>query len=164
MAQDIQKRGESLFESFGKGTIAPFDWLRSEVDHLFDEITNHQQRRMFNWPSQAMMRAPSVDLEDRDKEFRLTAELPGFEIGDVELEMKDGSLHLVAKREEMKEERKDAMLLCERQAGRIERLIPLPQAVDIGRAHATLRQGVLTVTLPKKGKPESEVRKIAVQA
>ena len=147
-----------------KQPAAPFDWLRQEVDHLFDEFFHHQQRRMFDWPTLGAQRVPSVDLDDKGGEFCLTAELPGFEVKDVTLEIKDGSLRIAANREDSKEERSDTMLLRERRSGSIERLVPLPQAVEMDKATASLKEGVLTVTLPKKAEVAPAAQQIPIQA
>lgn len=162
MAEDIRNAQQGRVETTGKDAPAPFDWLRQEVDHLFDEFFHHQQRRLFTWPANGFARVPSIDLEDRASEFRLTAEMPGFEIKDIELEMRDGSLHITAAHENTKEERGENMLVCERHSGRIERLIALPQAVDIAKAKATLRSGILTVNLPKKEVVGPEAHRIAI--
>lgn len=169
MPEQSQKPIESAAASVpvkqsGAKAAGPFDWLRQEVDHLFDEFYHHQERRLIDWPTLAMPRMPSVDLDDKGSEFQLTAELPGFEIKDVSLEIKDGSLEIVASREEKKEERKDSMLMRERHSGRIQRLVPLPQAVDIDGAKATLKQGVLTVKLPKKAETPAASQRIQIQA
>ncbi|MGE3692087.1 MAG: Hsp20/alpha crystallin family protein [Novosphingobium sp.] len=142
----------------------PFDWLRKEVDHLFEEFRDHQQRRLFDWPARIMPQMPNVDLEDKGDEFQLTAELPGFEIKDVSLELKDGSLLISATREEQKEEKQDNVLMRERHSGRVERRVPLPRAVDAAGAKAALNKGVLTVTLPKKPEPAPASQKIPIQA
>ncbi|WP_296676874.1 Hsp20/alpha crystallin family protein [Novosphingobium sp.] len=141
----------------------PFDWLRQEVDHLFEEFHHHQRRSLFDWPGLSMNRLPNVDLDDKGKEFCLTAELPGFEAQDVTLEIRDGSLRIAAMREERKEERRENMLLCERQSGMIERAVPLPQAIDPASAQASLKDGVLTVTLPKQPATQPAVQRIPVR-
>ena len=144
-------------------TVGPFDWLRQEVDHLFEEFHHHQQRSLFDWPASFMPRVPSIDLTDNGNEYQLIAELPGYEIKDISLELRDGSLLISASRETEKEEKKDRVLMRERQSGQIERLVPLPQSIDADGIKASLKDGVLTITLPKKAETKPEVRTIPIR-
>ena len=49
---------------------------------------------------------PSVDLEDRGKDFRLTVDMPGFNKADIEIEVADDSVMIHAKRTQAEEEKK----------------------------------------------------------
>lgn len=141
--------------------IGPFEWLRHEVDQLIDDF-GQRQGRLFDWPEIGFPHMPSVDLDDCGKEFRLTAELPGFEPNEVKLELQDGSLRISALHEEKKEERSEQALLRERRRGRVERLVPLPQAVDAVASKASMQNGVLNVTLPKLPPVQPASQRIAI--
>ena len=90
---------------------------------------------------------PSVEVNESDKEVRVTAELPGMSDKDVDVHFEDGVLTL---RGEKKSETEDKDRgYSERYYGRFERRVALPSSVTGEGCNANFRDGVLTVTLPK---------------
>ena len=105
---------------------------------------------------------PAVDLEERENEVILNAELPGMKKSDIELSVEGNLLTL---RGEKKEERKEGdkesdFYRSERFYGKFERPFTLPTTVEADKARADFRDGVLTITLPKK--EEAKSRKISI--
>jgi HSP20 family protein len=144
-------------EPHQEAALSPFFTLRREMDRLFDDAFRGFGLSAFdpgglNWPQ--------VELIDRDKEVRVTAELPGLEEKDVELRVEDNVLIL---RGEKRTEFDDAeRQYSERSYGRFERHIALPAEVDDERASATFRSGVLTVTLPKTERARQRAKRIPI--
>lgn len=137
--------------------LSPFFTLRREMERLCDDAfrgfgqTGFGQDRL-NWPH--------VEVIDRDKEVRISAELPGLGEKDVEVRVEDNVLIL---RGEKRTEFDDAeRQYSERSYGRFERHLALPAEVDEERASATFRNGVLTVTLPKKERARPHTKRIAI--
>jgi len=90
----------------------------------------------------------------------VTAELPGLEEKDVEIQVDDDVLTISGeKRSEIDD--KDRRY-SERYYGRFERRIALPAEVDEDRANASFRNGVLTVTLPKTERARQNVKRIPI--
>ena len=126
------------------------------MDRLFDDafrgfgLSTFGQG--FSWPQ--------VEVVERDKEVRITAELPGLEEKDVELRVEDNVLVL---RGEKRTEFDDAeRQYSERSYGRFERHIALPAEVDDERANATFRSGVLPATLPKTERARHQAKRIPI--
>jgi HSP20 family protein len=92
-----------------------------------------------------------TEVQDSGTEIVLTAEVPGLTDKDVEVTLENGVLTL-------KGERKDDA----RYAFRFERSYSIDVEVDAERASATVKNGILTVTLPKV--PAATPRRIAVSA
>jgi HSP20 family protein len=90
-----------------------------------------------------------VDLEDRDAELLLTADLPGFEKDDIDLRVTDHTLHLEAEHEDTTEETGGEYVRRERRRAAVARSVPLPEAVEVDDIAATYENGVLTVRMPK---------------
>jgi HSP20 family protein len=137
--------------------LSPFFTLRREMDRLFDDAF-----RGFGFSAlgQGGLSWPQVEVVDREKEVRVTAELPGLEDKDVELRVEDNVLVL---RGEKRTEFDDAeRQYSERSYGRFERHIALPAEVDDERANATFRNGVLTVTLPKTERARQQAKRIPI--
>jgi len=138
-------------------TLSPFFTLRREMDRLFDNAFHGFGFSAFG---QGGLNWPQVEVADRDKDVRVTAELPGMEEEDVELRVEDNVLIL---RGEKRTEVEDAeRQYSERSYGRFERHIGLPAEVDEERASATFRNGVLTVTLPKTERARQQTKRIPI--
>jgi HSP20 family protein len=101
---------------------------------------------------------PTVEVQEAEKEFLVTVDLPGVELGDIDLSFNEGMLTLKAER---KAAAAAKALHGDRWRGNFERVIGIDSDIDEGQIRATLKNGVLTVTLPKK--PESLPRRIEVQ-
>lgn len=119
------------------------DDLREFVDHWFPERW-YERELARNWH-------PRTDIHETDKEIVIDAELPGIDKKDVHVEVKDNVLTFSGERKyEKKEEgRKN---LSERYYGSFSRSFSLPESVDSGNVKAAFKNGVLTLTLPKKEK------------
>jgi HSP20 family protein len=126
--------------------------LREEMDQLFGRYGS-RRLNVSTYP-------PLNVWEDVDNLY-VEAELPGFELGDLEI-MVTGHNQL-----SLKGERKPPKLeggtwhRQERGYGSFSRLIELPQHVDPERVTAAFQHGVLTITLPKK--EEVKARRIEVK-
>ncbi|HKL27628.1 MAG TPA: Hsp20/alpha crystallin family protein [Natrialbaceae archaeon] len=97
----------------------------------------------------------AVDLVEHDDEFVATVDLPGFDKEDVTVHVVDRSLRIEAEREEAVEEDARDYIRQEREHKSTGRSIHLPNAVDEERVTARMKNGVLTVTLPKLEVEES---------
>jgi len=92
---------------------------------------------------------PTVDIEERDDRFVITADLPGVEEKKIELTVENGVLTIAAHREESKEEKKEGAILRERSYGSFRRSFQLGREVDSEKIEASYKNGVLSVALPK---------------
>jgi HSP20 family protein len=146
------------------GDRDPFLSLHREVNRLFDDVF-----RGFgsNLPSIVGASAfsggwPSVEISDGEKEIKVTAEVPGLEDKDIQVLLDDGVLTLKGEKRSETED-KDRQF-SERFYGRFERRIPLGYEVKDDQVDARFKNGVLTVTLPKSEKAQSQVKRIAIKS
>lgn len=98
-----------------------------------------------------------LDLQQKDDALVVTAEAPGFEVGDFDIQVEDHRLVMRANRKSETKE-KDGQRTEERSS---YQSITLPCDVVKDKVEAKYRNGILTVTMPKT--PESKGRKITVQ-
>jgi HSP20 family protein len=146
--------------SFTDQLIEPLSRLRSEVDRLFDDFPFRLPSISF---SRLMPTAPAVEIKETAKSYKITAELPGMEPDDVEVSFEEGMLRIAGEKTEEREENEHGYRLSERRYGAFERVLELPAAVEGEDIKAKFKNGVLTVTVPKDGKPERQPRRIAVE-
>jgi HSP20 family protein len=100
---------------------------------------------------------PKVDVEETDNEIKVTANMPGINPNDINVEVGDDYLSLSGKiGKEEKEERRGKVYRHEREYGEFRREFSLPARVNKDGIVAKAKNGVLTVTLPKS---EEEMKK-----
>jgi HSP20 family protein len=134
-------------------------WLEVEdmtnrLHRLFAEPTNGES------PSRALW-SPTVDVEETSEELLLTAELPGMSIEDLEIEVENHVLSLKGEKREEREESDDRRYhIWERRYGSFKRSFTLPRTVKTEEITALVKDGVLTVRMPKA--PEAKSRKIDI--
>ncbi|QCJ47095.1 MULTISPECIES: Hsp20/alpha crystallin family protein [Haloprofundus] len=125
----------------------PFD----EIERLFDQLS-----RNFESSGMSRLRDVSIDLEERDDEFVVTADLPGYETEDIDLSVRDRQLTIRAEHSDTAEERDDAYLRRERTRRSVSRTVHLPESVEEEASDASYRHGVLTVRLPKQRRSDDD--------
>jgi len=135
----------------GPAARDPFAVLRREIDGLFDGFLSG-----FSAP------ARGLDVAENDKEIRITAELPGVEEKDVEVSLSGNGITIRGEKRAEKEEKGEERYRLERSYGAFRRSFSLPCEVDAGKAAASFKKGVLTVTLPKSAEA-AKTKKIAVK-
>lgn len=141
--------------------VNPFLTLHREMNRLFDDVFRGFDIAPFGGDRffDRAMGWPNIEVSETDKEVKVTAELPGLEEKDVQVELANGALCIKGERKTETED-KDR-LFSERYYGRFERRIPL-EDVDEDKVSASFKNGVLTVTLPKTAQAEQNVKRIAI--
>lgn len=90
-----------------------------------------------------------VDVSEDDQNVYVRASLPGFTKESVSIEVHDSVLSIKAEHAEEKEETSEKFYRRERRFGSMSRSIALPSPVREGEATAELKEGVLTVRIPR---------------
>ncbi|ABA05373.1 heat shock protein Hsp20 [Nitrobacter winogradskyi Nb-255] len=139
----------------------PFLTLHREMNRLFDDVFRGLDLNPFRF-DRVFDRAwswPSIEVSENDKEVRVTAELPGLEEKDVEVQLSNGVLAI--KGEKRTETEDNDRLFSERFYGRFERRIPVDD-IDEDKVNASFGNGVLVVTLPRSAEAQRNVKRIAI--
>ena len=90
--------------------------------------------------------APAVDIAEKDNAYEVTAELPGMDEKNIEVNVANGKLTIKGEKQEEKEEKKKDYYLHERHFGSFQRSFRVPEGVDADKIDAHFKKGVLTVT------------------
>lgn len=131
--------------------------LRDRMNRLFEEAFagRGEEGEMVsgNW-------YPSVDIHEKEKELVLTAEIPGIEEKDIDIEVEGNTLTIKGKREMEKETKEEDYHRIERSYGSFYRSFALPSYVNPDKIKAEHSDGVLRITMPKKA--ELKPKKVKV--
>jgi HSP20 family protein len=107
---------------------------------------------------------PRTDISESDKEVTVTAELPGMSQKDVNVELANDTLTISGEKKTETEQKGKHWYRMERSSGSFHRSIMLPADVDTGKASARMKDGVLTVIIPKTAGEKAHKHKIEVAA
>lgn len=148
----------------------PYGWFE-EMDRWFDEV----RRDFFGaWgltPFAAEagepglgVRQPLVDLVDEGHDFVLRAELPGVSKEDVDVNVTSDAIEIRAQTGQEREEKQKEYSFSERTYRALQRSLSFPAEVLADQAHASLKDGILEVRVPKKEPtPERTPVKVRVE-
>ena len=117
--------------------------MRRELDRLFVDSP-------FNMAA-GSARSPRATLNEEDNRFVLRLEVPGLTADNLEVKVEDGVLRLAGERNETALEGFEARR-TERVRYRFDRSLALPKDVQADKIEAVLKDGLLTVTVPKAEK------------
>jgi HSP20 family protein len=139
-----------------------------EMDRLFDRILRRRWLRPWAWESPllsefaepAEMRMPRMDVLDAEKNVVIRAEVPGVDRKDLGVSVNDTSVTVKGKVMREAKEGKGDYYCCEIGSGEFSRTLALPCTIDASKATATLRDGMLELTLPKVEKAKRHTVKI----
>ena len=137
----------------------PFISLQHEIDRLFDDFTRGIPALSTGGAAELL---PNLDVTETDKQIEITAELPGLEEKDVQVNLADNVLTIRGEKKAEKEEKDKTYRLVERSYGSFVRSLELPEGVNADAIKASIDKGVLKVTVPKPA--PAQVKKIDVKA
>lgn len=143
--EEMDQMLDRLFEGFGPRWLRPsrFEWPWGEVDTRMD------------------YRMPRVDVIDREEEVVVRAEVPGVEKEHLDVSISERVLTIRGTSHREEKEEKGDYRRSEIVQGELLRTLTLPAEVDGTKAKATLKDGLLELTLPKLEAHKKQ--KIAVQ-
>jgi HSP20 family protein len=131
--------------------------LREKMNRLFEEAYSSRgdEKDMITstW-------TPSVDIYEKEHELVLSAELPGIEDSDINIEIENNTLTLKGERKFTKEVNEENYHRIERAYGSFARSFSLPHYIEQENIAAEHENGILKITMPKKA--ESKPKKISV--
>jgi len=132
-----------------------FRTLQEEINDLFDIDRFPSVSGLFDRTD-----SPSIDVVEGENEFTVSCELPGMEQKDIDLSIASNVLTIKGEKKDEKEKKSSKYFKRETWSGHFQRTLSLPSSVDAEKVSAQLKDGILTVTLPKR--EESKPKQIAV--
>jgi len=129
--------------------------LQDEINNLFDLEQLPVTTGLFDRSV-----SPAIDVVEGEHDFTVTCELPGLEQKDIDLSLAANVLTIKGEKKSHREEKKGNYYKKESWSGSFQRTLPLPASVDADKIDAQLKDGILTITLPKK--EEAKPKQISV--
>jgi HSP20 family protein len=133
----------------------PFDTIRREMARVMGE----------DWPFMSWMSSeniyPPANVYDAPEAAIVEFEVPGVAMNDMELTVTGGSVTLKVTRSVEGDVPPEKYYVRERWRGEFGRTVTVPGSIDSAAAKAALKNGILTVTIPKKA--QARPRKIEVK-
>lgn len=136
------------------------------LTHPYSRMMAH--RRMFQqlmndeWAGDSSRISFPLDVRDSDEGYEVSAVLPGVAAEDLNIQVVNDTLTIQGEIKVNYDE--DARyLLRERTAGRFQRTIRLPEAVDAAKVDASLKDGILTLSVPKAEEARPKTIKVNVK-
>lgn len=107
--------------------------------------------------------APASEAAGNDDTYRIAVELPGVEEKDIHLSVEDGVVLLKGEKRTEHEEKGETWFFSERQYGSFSRSFRLPPDAQGDKVDAQLKDGVLTITIPKTAPKSPETSKVEIR-
>ena len=120
---------------------------------LFDDMDDGLSFPTFNF--RKAFQTPRVDIKENEKSYVLEMDMPGKTEKDVNIELNNNVLTISSVKEDKKEEKSSKKedgkwLIKERSYSSFSRSFTLPDDVDSDKLAASVKNGILTVTMPRK--------------
>jgi len=138
--------------------------------------TMRWMRDMLNWdpfgpqaavpswfePTEVLTFSPAFEVKETKDSFRFSADLPGMKEKDVDVKLIGNRLAISGKREFEREDKEDTYYTYERTYGSFQRTFVLPEGLDTDHIHAEMKDGVLSIALPKLA--AAKTKQIAIKS
>jgi HSP20 family protein len=140
----VQRRnvGETAGQA-ARRDLEPFRLLRD----VFRWDPFEQMRPL--WTGEAVAFSPAFDVKETKDSFMFKADVAGVKEQDLTVTSTGSRLTITGKRESEKEEKDETYYACERSYGSFSRSFTLPEQADVAHVKAELKNGELTIVVPK---------------
>ena len=133
----------SIFEENFIDDLFGFPYMKE-----FDDMNRGMERKLYGRKASRMMK---TDIREKDDNYEVSIDLPGFKKEDITVELNDGYITINASKNLDRDEGKKGKLIRqERYAGSMTRSFYVGENVEKGDIEANYRHGVLNLTIPKK--------------
>jgi HSP20 family protein len=128
-SQSVARRAYDFFESRGRELGHELeDWFRAESE---------------------LLRPVPAEITENNERITVSAEVPGFSANEIKVSVEPEYLVISGRSEQKTEEKAEQMVYSDRRSRQFCRSLELPAQVDPATATATLKDGILELTLAK---------------
>lgn len=137
---DVLDRVQQIYDSIARRAFEIFDnngrWFGHDLEHWFRAESE-------------LLHPAHLEIAESDENLTVRAEVPGFSTKEIELNVEPRRLTIAAKHQAHEEGKKGKTIYSERCANEVLRVVDLPTEVDSSKVSASLKDGVLSIELPK---------------
>lgn len=165
-----RKEANSLSANTGTN---PLWQLHREIDQLFNDtfnafgmlpsVTTSPLNKALTDNFTALYR-PKLDVSGDDNEYKVVLDVPGLSESDLSIEIKGDMLVIKGQKEEEHESKDKQFYRIERSFGSFQRTLSLPDDANSEAIKASLKDGVLTLSIPRQARSEQEVKRIEISS
>lgn len=143
--------------------------LRDAMNQLFDEslwdpMRFFSENALLPATSQQWQFLPSFDVSETDKELQIVADIPGYDSENVRVNLENSVLTIEGKMEEQKEEKDKKWYRKEASHGSFYQQVTLPQGIDEKNVKCRMKNGKLTITVPKTQESKPQGRTLTIES
>lgn len=135
-----------------------------DFDRIFDNFFKNALSNMSVATPEMGDLPVRLNVSETGKAYRVRAELPGMEEGDVKLTLSDGILTLSGEKSQESEEEGETFHRVESSYGSFTRSLQLPSDADEDSVTATMKKGVLTIEIGKHKEESKNVKNIQIKS
>lgn len=145
-----------------------FDSIHNELNNfLRDTFFGHvfsdplTMKRTTSW-------RPAIEIKQTDSKYKVKVQLPGVQKDDIKVDLDNDFMTITAEINEEKEEKEEAEQnekyhTCEFRYGKYQRTISFDSPIKVNESSAQYKNGVLTITIPKKHIEEVKSKQLEIQ-
>jgi len=136
--------------------------LQQRINTMFDDLARGFP--LARWVEEDVMEwVPALDVSETDDAIEVQTELPGVDPDHVDVSLSGDLLTIRGEKKSESEEKKRDYHRIERSYGSFSRTVRVPSSVDPDKVEASYKDGVLTVTMPKREEAKAQTVKIKVK-
>ena len=140
-----------------------FQSLHDEIDRVFDDFRgtfpDFGDKRE---GGKSGLITPKIDVSESEETIEISAELPGVKEEDIDVTVTDNVLIIKGQKSVEREEKDKDFHLVERSHGSYVRSIPLGFQVEDDKVEATIKDGVLNISITKPAEIAEKTKKIPI--
>lgn len=137
-----------------------FDILRREMNRLFYDMAAANREEANLTAANRADWLPAIELQDNGNNLVIRAEIPGVNAQDLDVQVTKEAVSIAGEHRYEKRSEEHGNVRSEFRYGRFQRVIPLPAKVQNEQVQADLKDGILTLTLPKLEEERNRVVKV----
>jgi HSP20 family protein len=141
-AETFAEQMNKIFQSIARRAF--------EIFESTDRSPGHEAEHWFKAESELFRHVPAKVTETPEA-FNIRADLPGFEAQQLQVSVEPRKLTITGKREIRNEKKVGNTVYAEQRSDELFRVFDLTAEINPGATVATLKGGILNLTLPKKG-------------
>lgn len=155
---------QMMRDPFQMMTRDPFQLMREMMIDPFRVFQQMAPWGDFGRETRELIWNPTFEVRETDDAFVFKGDMPGVRQDDVDISLVGNNLQITGKREREEEQEEGTVHTYERSFGQFTRSFALPDSADLDKVRCDLKEGVLTLVVPKKAGAAPHRRKIEIGA